>query len=177
MQPEIVETKSSDGRSVISSSAVAAIVERLKFERNRSSTRRNYHTIWKIFSDFYLRLDEKPDNWEDRIVLFTAYLINKNMKVATAKSYVSAIKSVLREDTIAISDDRFVLNSMIMACRYRNNQTRLHFPIQKPLLLTILKQIRSIYLDGNSQQPYLSILSQAMISTLILRVAQNWRGD
>ena len=116
VQPEIVETKSSDGRSVISSSAVAAIVERLKFERNRSFTRRNYHTIWKIFSDFYLRLDERPDNWEDRIVLFTAYLINKNRKVATVKSYVSAIKSVLREDKITISDDRFLLNSLIKAC-------------------------------------------------------------
>ena len=151
MQPQIVETKSFDGRSTISSSVVAAIMERLKFERNQSSTRRNYHTIWKIFSDFYLRLDVKPDNWEDRIVLFAAYLINKNRKAATVKSYVSAIKSVLREDNFTISDDRFLLNSLIKACRYRNNQARLHFSIQKPLLLTILRQIRSIYLDGNSQ--------------------------
>ena len=63
---------SSGGSTTLSTHAISNIVDRLKYEGNRGSTRKNYHTIWKIFAQFYANLDTKPNNWEDRIVLFAA---------------------------------------------------------------------------------------------------------
>ena len=110
---------SSSGDTTISTVEIRGIMERLSYEHNRSSTRENYHRIWKIFSVFYFKLDEKPTEWEDRILLFAAYLVHNNKKPATVKSYISALKTVLREDKIKISEDRFMLNSLVRACKYQ----------------------------------------------------------
>ena len=99
-KPEIEE----DGSS-ISTATIKSIIERLKLERNQSSTRKNYHTVWKIFSRFYLKLDIKPTEWEDQITLFVGYLIDQNKKSSMVKSYVSAIRSVLQEDNITIEEN------------------------------------------------------------------------
>ena len=65
-------------------------------ERNRDSTRRNYHTVWKIFSKFYFKLDKKPDTWEDRILLFAGFLIDNNKRASMVNSYVATLKSFKR---------------------------------------------------------------------------------
>ena len=52
--------------SSLSTLALQAIVEKLKLQRVRDSTKKNYYGVWKLFNDFFIQLDEKPNNWEDR---------------------------------------------------------------------------------------------------------------
>ena len=98
---------SKSDNSTISTQMIKNIINRIRLDRNGGSTRKNYHTVWKLFNRFYFRLDNKPNNWEDRIILFIGYLINDNKKATTINSYVLAIKTVLKEDDIEISEDRF----------------------------------------------------------------------
>ena len=133
---------------MISTKQIENIVERLKNENNRDSTRQNYHCVWRVFSNFYLTLDVKPNNWEDRIMLFVGYLIENNKKHTTINSYISALKTVLREDGWKISEDHCLLNSLIWACKRPNTSVRLRLPIQKQLLHEILKQIDIVYLTA-----------------------------
>ena len=140
-------------------------MEHLKLERNRSSTRRNYHTIWKIFSRFYLKLDVKPTEWEDRMTLFIGYLIDQNKKSTTINSYVSAVKAILLEDGVKINADSFLLSSLERACKFRKNKATVCFPIHRQLLDMILKKVDQIFLSKNKNQPYLNILYKAMLAT------------
>ena len=98
--------------STISSSAIRDIVDHLKLERHRESTRKNYYSIWKIFSQFFLKLDCRPDTWEDRIILFVGYLIINNKKSNTIRSYVSAIKSILIDEGHEITEDKVLLAAL-----------------------------------------------------------------
>ena len=124
--------------------------------------RHNYHVVWCLFSQFYFKLDVKPVAWENHIVLFAGYLINKGWKPATVHSYMLALKFVLLEDKIKISEDRFLLNSLICACKYRGNHSvKLRLPIQKDLLHAILDQVHTIFMC-DSNQPYLNTLYQTM---------------
>ena len=163
--------------SMISSVAICNIICRLQLERNRDSTRKNYHAIWKLFSKFYFKLDIKPDNWEDRILLFVGYLIENNRQPSTIKSYISALKSVLKDDKIDICEDRFLLNSFIKACKYRNKNVRIRKSIQKHLLKSILCQVDKKFL--NDEQPYLATLYVTIISSAyygLLRVGEVAQG-
>ena len=180
MQHYQVETKSECGSgSSISTVAVSQIVEWLRVEHNRDSTRKNYLTIWHIFSRFFLNLDVRPWEWEDRIILLARYLINQGKKATTVKSNISAIKSVLWEDKIRVSADRFLLNSLVKACQYWNDRVLLKFPIYKELLNRILKQLDKIYLKCMQPQPYLAKLYKAVFSSAyygLLRVSEVAKG-
>ena len=81
----------------ISTEAVEQLIEQLKYQHNRDSTKKNYYAIWKVFNQFYLCLDRKPKRWEDRLVLFVGYMINKKCKSSTIRSYICEIKSVLKD--------------------------------------------------------------------------------
>ena len=122
---------SSDTTSTISSAEIINIIERLKTERLRNSTRNTYHRIWKLFGKFYLRLDIKPSNWEDRIVLFVGFLINNKLQSAMIKTYISALRAVLAEDNIRVNEDHFLLSSLIRACKLKNDQWLLGIPFTK----------------------------------------------
>ena len=63
------------------------IVDKLKGQRHRKTTRDNYYGIWKTFNEFFIKLDVKPKNWEDRITLFVAYLIDNNRKSMTIRIF------------------------------------------------------------------------------------------
>ena len=106
------ELQSSSGSSYISASAVQAIVDQLKYQSNRVSTRQNYYAVWWQFNEFFIKLDTKPQSWEDRLVLFVGYLIGGNRKSTTIKSYISAIKKVLREDGVILNQDEYLLRSL-----------------------------------------------------------------
>ena len=108
--------------SRISTVEMQDIVEKLKLNRHRSSTKRNYYAIWKIFSNFYLRLDVKLTEWQDRLTLFVGYLIDNKKQSQTIRSYVSTIKSVLKDDRIKISDDQYLISSLTRACKLKNDQ-------------------------------------------------------
>ena len=148
--------------SAISTLVIRSIIDRLHLNCHRSSTKKNYYTVWRLFNQFYIRLDNKPDNWEDRIILFVGYLIDNGKKSTTVKSYVSAIKSVLHDDNIIVNEDRCLLNALTKACRYHNDQIRTRLPIGRGLLNLINSSIRnSIY----ENQPYLACMYIALMST------------
>ena len=154
---------SSDTTSTISSAEITNIIERLKTEHLRNSTRNTYHRIWKLFGKFYLRLDIKPSNWEDRIVLFVGFLINNKLQSAMIKTYVSALCAVLAEDNIRVNEDHFLLSSLIRACKLKNDQVIARFPIYKGLLHLILKEVEQFY--RNQQQLYLETLYKVMFAS------------
>ena len=106
-------------------------------------------------------MDNKPDSWEDRLVLFVGYLIDKCRKLSTIKSYISAIKAVLKEDGVELNENKYLLASLTKACKLKNDTVQSRFPIQKGLLSLILSKIEVIY----DTQPYLLTLYQALIST------------
>ena len=153
----------SSTNSTISASAIEQIIERLKFNGVRDSTRRNYHVIWKIFNKFFIKLDVKPDNWEDRLTLFVGYLIENGKQSQTVKSYVSAIHTVLREDGFRLDQDQFLLSSLTRACKLKNDVIRTRLPIQKALLNSIIAE--TIIFFRNCNQPYLEKLYTALFAT------------
>ena len=110
----------SKSRSIDSSSRILTwemqlILEKLKCNQTRSSTAKNYHTIWMHFNKFLRFLDSKQEffSWEECTALFGAYLVKKGNQSATIKSYFSAIKHVLKTDGYPWNDDKVVLASII----------------------------------------------------------------
>ena len=67
-------------------------------------------------------------------------------KTSTIKSYILAIKSVLLEIDYEVSEDRYLMTSLIRACKYHQNKVRLHLPIQKDMLNMLLTQVDQIFL-------------------------------
>ena len=124
----------------------------------------NYHCVWRVFNEFFLRLDYKPKSWEDRLVLFVGYLVNEKKQSSTIKSYISAIKAVLKMDGIFINEDRYLLTSLTRACMLENDRVRTQLPIRKDMLLLILKNVSNIF----PEQPYLIRLYRALFSTAYL---------
>ena len=136
------------------------ILDRLEMQKHRSSTKNNYLVIWRKFNQFLIRLDWKPNLWEKRTALFCAYLVDNGFKSATVKSYVSAIKSVLKSDGYMWDDRILLLDSIIRACRLINDRVYQRRPIQKGLLELILFEIERLFTD----QYYLEIMFKAMFS-------------
>ena len=75
------ENDSVSSSSTLSTDAIQSIVDKLKVQRHRATTRKNYYGIWRSFNKFFIRLDKKPKKWEDRIVLFVGYLIENNRTI------------------------------------------------------------------------------------------------
>ena len=120
---------------------IQLIVEKLRVKHLRASTSNNYYGILKAFNAFYLRLDIKPKSWEDRLVLFVGYLVQQQRKSSTIKSYISAIKSVLKADGITINEDRYLLTSLTKACRLANDRVITQLPIRKGMLKMLLNTV------------------------------------
>ena len=118
----------------------------------------------KLFNQFIIRLDEKPSSWEDRLVLFVGYLIKEKKKSGTIKSYISEIRSVLKEDGEILNENKFLLTSLTKACRFINDHVRIRLPIRKNLLVMILESVHLAFAKHN-QQPFLNLLYQALFST------------
>ena len=170
---------STSSNSSLSTRAIKQIVERLKFERFSYTTRQTYYRVWKLFNKFFVRLERKPNNWEDRLVLFTGFLIDNELKSTSVRSYLSAIRAVLTENDIVINENRFLLNSMTRAIRLKNDKLITKLPIRKELLLLILKEIKSYYEKEDRNQPYLDALYQAMFTASyygLLRVGEVAQG-
>ena len=65
-----VDDQSASSSSTLSTAAIKSVIENLKLQKFRNSTKMNYYGIWKNFNQFFLKLDVKPDNWEDRLTLY-----------------------------------------------------------------------------------------------------------
>ena len=139
------------------------IVDKLKTQRHRSSTRRNYYAIWKTFNEFIIKLDVKPKDWESRKVLYAAYLADKKRNSQTIKSYVCAIKAIPLENNIRVKEDTFVPHVLTKACHIHNNTVSIRLPIHKDLLGLLLKTAENHFLQCN--QPYLSSLYRTLSVT------------
>ena len=108
-----------------------------------------------------MRLDEKPHSWEERICLFAGYLISKNKRSQTVRSYVSALRAILKLDGVSLNENQFILSSLTRACKLQNDMVRIRLPIKRPLLNLILRRT----LEFLSDQPYLSILYRTIFCT------------
>ena len=70
-------SSSSSTNSTISTLEMQNIVNQLQTQQYRNSTMNNYYCVWKKFNQFFIKLDIKPNFWEDRLILFVGYLIQK----------------------------------------------------------------------------------------------------
>ena len=106
------------------------------------------------------------------------YLVETDKKSQTIKSYISAIKSILRDDGIMLNEDKYLLTSLTKACKYRNDRVRTRLPIGKPLLEIILRSTKEYFYDQG--QIYLCNLYRALFSSAyygLLRVGEMTSGD
>ena len=167
-----LKTLASDATSMTSSmllaSEISSIIEHLKQERHRSSTRKNYYSVSKVFNQFFIHLDIKPSTWEHRLTLFVGYLVINNRKSTTINCYVSAIKAVLANIGVVINENRFLLSALVNACKLRNDRISTKLPIRHGLTNLLLKAVSDIF----TKQPYLERL-QSNFCCSILRAIQN----
>ena len=133
-------------------------------QRIRNSTRSNYYAIWKKFNQFIIRLDHKPDNWEECITLYIGYLIDNNKRSQTIRSYVSALKSILADIKIKINQDQFLFSALMRACKFKNDKANMRQPIRKPMLRVILQKTMDYFMN-ELNQPYLAITYTTLFST------------
>ena len=159
--------------TTISTKAIEHIVDKLRYENNRKSTKKTYYNVWKKFNQFYIRLDKKPKSWEDRLILFVGYLISDNKQSSTIRSYISAIRSVLTEDGVILNENKYLLTSLTKACRLKNDKVKTRFPVQKGVLKLLLNTTKTYF--KNKGQPYLAKLYRAIFCSAyfgLLRVGE-----
>ena len=130
------------------------ILDSLKNQKNRESTKRNYISVWRQFNKFLIKLDNRPEFWEDRVSLFAAFLIHNGIQSSTLKSYISAIKGILKDDGYCWNENRILLNTLTKACKVINDRVRTRLPIKQNLLEILLFELEQKYMD----QPYLECL-------------------
>ena len=66
----VSSTADSSNSSSISIRDIQHMIENLRSNQHRDTTKKNYYAVWKIFNKFFVKLDCKPNNWEDRLTLF-----------------------------------------------------------------------------------------------------------
>ena len=154
-----IETESTTS-STISVIRMERIMERLKCMRNRSSTIKNYHNVWSNFNKFLLKLDKKPQIWEERVSMFGAYLVDQGIQSSTLKSYVSALKCILTNDGYEWDDNKVLLHSLTSSCKIVNDTIKTRFPIKIGLLELLLFETQHKF----HKQPYLEIMYKAVLA-------------
>ena len=108
-----------------------------------------------------MRLDIKPESWEDGLILFAGQLINERKKSTMVKSYISAIKAILNNDGKKLNEDQVLLASITCACRLKYDTNNQKLPIKRGVLGILLSKLDNFYL---SPQPYLVVLYKAKLS-------------
>ena len=149
--------------STVSTKAIEAIVEKLRCQFLRQSTKNSYYGVWKSFNEFNIKLDSKPKSWEERLTLFVGYLISLNRQSSMIKSYISAIKAVLKYEKIELSENKVLLSSLIKACKLQNDCIQTQLPIRKGLLQVIINSVEKYY--DHNPQPYLCTMFRALFLT------------
>ena len=168
--------ESSHSSSKISSQEVNSIMDRLKSNTVRKTTKKNYLSIWRQFNKFLIRLDDRPQTWEERVALFCTYLINRGAKSSTISSYISAIKAILRDDGYSWNNNISLLQSLTNACKLQNNIVKCRLLIQMGLLEVLLFEIDRMLPD----QLYLRVTYQAIFCLAyygLMRIGELTQGD
>ena len=143
----------------ISASEMNDIIDRLRLKTNRESTKNNYLAVWRHFNKFLILLDNMPNLWEEHTGLFMAYLIKNGRQSATLKSYVSAIKAVLKYENYNWNEDQMLLTSLIRACKLQNNR----WSARRPLSIRMVELIMFELDRSLGDQPFLKVVYQTMI--------------
>ena len=153
------KTKSSGTSSTssqISVKHVSNILEVLKANQNRESTVKNYLGIWRHFNAFLIRLDTKTTGcWEDKVALFGAYLADQGVQSQTLKSYISAIKNVLKTDGYQWADKKILFSALVRGCKLKNDVVKTRLPIRFKLLDLIMFEVERMsaqLADGDRRQ-------------------------
>lgn len=136
------------------------VVEKLSNDDIQESTKKMYHSVWCNFNNFLLTFDNLPTTWEDKMVLYAAFLADIGNSSATVASYMSAIRYILRHDGIKICDSSCKLSSIIRSCKLHNDTITVRRPIRAGLLGLILQKLNEIYLFNG--QPFLAMLYKAI---------------
>ena len=71
---------------------------------------------------------------------------------------------MLKIDGIKLNEDLFLVNSLTRACKLQNDRVRTRLPIRKSMLETLVRKTAD-HFEGDSSQPYLSILYRTMFVT------------
>ena len=135
-----------------------------KHKNIKTPHRKDYYLAWKQFNKFFIQLDHKPRDWEDRLVLFVAYLAETNKQSSTIQIYVSAMKSVLMDEGLEINENKFLVSSLMKACWLCNDVLHTRLPIHKGVLAMIVNEIKNRLRDQG--QVYLATLYVAFFSWL-----------
>ena len=136
------------------------ILEMLKANQNRESTKHNYQSIWRQLNHFLVKLDHVPKDWEDRTSLFCTYLISRGIQSSTIRSYVSAIKNIIKTDNVPWDDSKILLSSIVRACKLKNDVQKTRLPIRIAFLELLLFELQR----EMGKQPYLCSLYQSMFA-------------
>ena len=137
--------------------------DRLKNQQRCKSTRRTYHHAWCNFNNFLIGLDTWPASYNDRLALFTTHLIEMGHPPQTIKSYVSAVKALLKEDGVEIDDKLVALTSLLKSCKYTSKPSSFcRLPIQQGMIDLIIDQMDRNFLYKKNQ-PYLCILFKSIL--------------
>ena len=121
--------------STISTEYMNLLLDKLKMfpvlgrKRNVS-----YHKIWCLLNKFIIRLDTIPETWRERLVLFVAYLVEEGKQSSTVKSYISAIKYILRIDHVELNDKIYKLSALTKACKLVNDAVKTKRPVSKRIV-------------------------------------------
>ena len=171
-------SKASSQSSIISTEHLKHTLEKLKNMRHKESTNDKYHSIWTKFNNFVIRLDNKKLSWEERVVYYCTHLIYEcNTQSSTIKSYVSAIKDILRADGYEWTDNKMLMTSLVASAKTKNDFSKSKLPIQKGLLDIILYSVEKKYRD---KQPYLEVLYKNIFAFLyygLFRIGEVTKGS
>lgn len=146
--------------------------------RHRRSTRLKYHIIWTAFNKFLIKFDRMPTTWEDRIYVFIAHLVNNKKPINTVKSYLSAIRQILKSDGIELQEDKELLSSLLTTCKMRNKSLFIRMPVRFKLLKAIIDHTEILL--NEEGQSYLGSLLKAMFSTAyfgLLRIGEMTQSE
>ena len=119
---DCASTSTASSMDRLSTSKIELIIEKLKCHCHRDSTKRTYYQVWKQFNLFINRLDKRPTNLEHSIILFIGHLVDQNKQSSTIKSYLSAIRAVLKIDGTKLNEDLFLVSSLTRACKLSNDR-------------------------------------------------------
>lgn len=171
-------SESSEEKTVYSRQQFKYILAKIKGMRLRWKTRRMYHARWLAFNKFIQKFDIMPDTWEERLHLYAAYLIDNKKQSSTVRTYLTAIKQILRLADIEINEEKYLLSSMIKACKIKNDRLYIRMPIQLSLLKALLRKAHQYYLLERGQV-YLATMLKAMFAMAyfgLMRVSEITTG-
>lgn len=151
----------------------------IKGMRLRAKTRRMYRSRWIAFNQFLQQFDVMPETWEDRLHIYAAHLVDNKKQSSTVRTYLTAIRQILRLADIEIQEDKYLLSSLIRACKIKNDLLYIRMPIQLPLLKALIRKTQEYYAEQKGQI-YLATMLKAMFSMAyfgLMRVSEITSGS